>query len=430
MSRIRKVSIGLAVVMVFQVVFGMAFMSRARAATLTVAKDGSGSYKTVQSAINAAKSGDTIQIKDGTYSEQITITTSNIKLIGQSKTGTIITASNYQEAAGSAEKAATANISASNFYAENITFVNAFNGNSTSSNQDQAQALFSRGDKQVYANCAFKGHQDTIYNYSGRQYFYNCYVEGDVDFIYGPATVVFDKCEIYSISRGSSSNNGYITAPATQAGVTYGYLFYKCKLTGNCAAKTVKLGRAWKNEPKALFRECELGAHIADVAWIKMSTTSPDPANLDMFEYKNTGPGSNTSRKQLNPSREANYTMDKYLAGSDNWNPIINGTVSTPTPTVRITNTSTPTNIPTNTPTNTPIELKTPTDTPVPTPKSIEDLNGDGAINMSDIMLIASAFNSVSGSAAYKIKYDLDKNGAINMVDVMIVAAKFNTFVQ
>lgn len=422
MGKIRMISVGLAVGMVFQIIFCMALMNHARAATLVVAKDGGGSYKTVQSAINAAKSGDTIQIKNGTYSEQINITTSNLKLIGQSKAGTIITASNYQEAAGGADKAATANISASGFYAENITFVNAFNGGSTASNQDQAQALYSKGDRQVYANCAFKGHQDTIYNYSGRQYFYNCYVEGDVDFIYGPATVVFDKCEIYSISRGSSSNNGYITAPATQAGVTYGYLFYKCKLTGNCAAKTVKLGRAWKNEPKALFRECELGAHIADIAWIKMSTTSPDPANMDMFEYKNTGPGANSSRKQLNSSKEANYTMTRYLAGSDNWNPIINGAASTPTPTVSNTNTPTSTMEITNTATPTRI----PTFTPIPTPKNMEDINGDGVVNMLDIVIIAKAFNSVIGSAAYDARCDLDKNGAINMKDVIIVAAKFN----
>lgn len=64
-----------------------------------------------------------------------------------------------------------------------------------------------------------------------------------------------------------------------------------------------------------------------------------------------------------------------------------------------------------------------PTATPA---KSIEDLNGDGAINMLDIMLLASAFNTIKGSAGYNDKYDLDKNGAINMSDVLIVAAKFN----
>lgn len=96
MSRIRMISVGLIVGMIFEVISCMTFMNQVKAAALVVAKDGSGSYKTIQSAINAAKSGDTIQIKNGTYSEQIEITTSNIKLIGQSRDGTIITASNYQ----------------------------------------------------------------------------------------------------------------------------------------------------------------------------------------------------------------------------------------------------------------------------------------------------------------------------------------------
>ncbi len=96
-------------------------------------------------------------------------------------------------------------------------------------------------------------------------------------------------------------------------------------------------------------------------------------------------------------------------------------TSSTPAPT-----SSSPT--PTPTPTRTP--TRTPTYTPIPTPKDIEDINGDGAVNMTDIMLQALAFNSVSGSPAYNVKYDLDKNGAINMSDIMITAAKFNKTVS
>jgi hypothetical protein len=35
-------------------------------------------------------------------------------------------------------------------------------------------------------------------------------------------------------------------------------------------------------------------------------------------------------------------------------------------------------------------------------------------------------YDTIKGSAGYNEKYDLDKNGAINMSDVIIVAAKFN----
>ena len=313
MNIMKKITVGLIVGMLIQA--SVCFTTVNAATTLVVAKDGSGSYKTVQAAINAAQSGDTIQIKDGTYSEQIKVTKANIKMVGQSRANTIITAGKNQEATGSPATAATANISAAGFRAENITFVNTFDRNSTSSSQDQAQAIYANGDQQVYKNCAFKGHQDTMLNQSGRQYFYNCYISGDVDFIYGGAIVVLDSCEIYSISRNSSTNNGYICAPSTPSG-KLGYLFYKCNLTSNCPSKTVKLGRAWQNAPQVLYRECTMGAHISDSAWGTISGL--DPAKCDMFEYKNTGPGANLNRRQLDPSKEANYTVAKYLAG---WNP-------------------------------------------------------------------------------------------------------------
>ena len=44
-------------------------------------KSGNGTYKTVQTAVNAANSGDTIKICDGTYSENVKVTTDNLKII-------------------------------------------------------------------------------------------------------------------------------------------------------------------------------------------------------------------------------------------------------------------------------------------------------------------------------------------------------------
>ena len=49
-----------------------------------VSKDGSGDFATIQEAINAADTGATIQIKNGTYIEIIPLTLkSNIKIIGE-----------------------------------------------------------------------------------------------------------------------------------------------------------------------------------------------------------------------------------------------------------------------------------------------------------------------------------------------------------
>lgn len=54
------------------------------------------------------------------------------------------------------------------------------------------------------------------------------------------------------------------------------------------------------------------------------------------------------------------------------------------------------------------------------------DLNNNGAINMSDVVMLAASFNSSKGDGRYKEINDLNKDKAINMKDVTIIAAHFN----
>lgn len=56
---------------------------------LVVASDGSGDYTTISAAVSAASDGDTIYIKDGTYTETVVIN-KYLHLVGQSKQGTIL----------------------------------------------------------------------------------------------------------------------------------------------------------------------------------------------------------------------------------------------------------------------------------------------------------------------------------------------------
>jgi hypothetical protein len=58
------------------------------------------------------------------------------------------------------------------------------------------------------------------------------------------------------------------------------------------------------------------------------------------------------------------------------------------------------------------------------------DLNGDKVINMSDVILIATVFGSVSGDGKYVSSYDINSDGAINMSDVIIVATNFNKMIS
>jgi len=58
------------------------------------------------------------------------------------------------------------------------------------------------------------------------------------------------------------------------------------------------------------------------------------------------------------------------------------------------------------------------------------DVNNDGVINMSDVILLATKFNSVNGDGKYVAAYDLNSDGAINMSDVIIIASNFNKTVS
>ncbi|HOV27462.1 MAG TPA: glycoside hydrolase family 9 protein [Pseudobacteroides sp.] len=73
------------------------------------------------------------------------------------------------------------------------------------------------------------------------------------------------------------------------------------------------------------------------------------------------------------------------------------------------------------------VQLSTSTD---PILMWIGDTNGDGSINMSDIMAYALVFNSVSGDEKYKQDLDANQDGAINMSDIIIVAKHFGASIN
>jgi pectinesterase len=297
---------------------------------LTVAKDGSGNYATVQAAINAApdngSSWFTIYIKNGSYKEVITVasTKTYLRLLGQSATGTILTYDNCSDTAGGTSASASVFIKANNFIAQNITFENSFDYNNSSYTNKQAVAAEPQADRQIYSNCRFTGYQDTLYCRAGRQFFKSCYISGLMDYIFGEGTAVFSNCEIYSRNRSS----GCVSAPSTPSSSAYGLVFLTCNLTGeSLSSNTFWLGRPWHPSSStgvnssATYLYCALPGFIRTEGWTSMSGVSPSTER--MKEYKNTGAGAvvNSTRPQLSDSEAAAYTVKNILKGSDNWDP-------------------------------------------------------------------------------------------------------------
>jgi pectin methylesterase-like acyl-CoA thioesterase len=301
-------------------IVGVTALSSSAATTLTVAADGSGQYKTVQAAVNAVAANNssraTINIKAGTYREIVTIP-SNKPYITLNGTGSgpsnVVIVNNHSNAGGYGTfGSATVAVNAADFVATNLTFSNDYGTGS------QAVAINMNGDRGTYKNVRFLGNQDTLLANTKRQYIANSYVEGTVDFIFGDATAVFNATSIYQ----KRSTGGPITAARTPSGNTYGFLIYKSTITG-ATNNTTQLGRPWGPAAQVLYRESSLSATIATAQpWIDMSGNAWQNARFS--EYKNTGAGAttNSNRKQLTDSQAATYTPQKYLAGSDGWNPI------------------------------------------------------------------------------------------------------------
>ncbi|SER68130.1 pectate lyase, PelA/Pel-15E family [Gracilibacillus ureilyticus] len=302
---------------------------------ITVAKDGSGDYDTVQAAIDAVPENNTqpvtIFIKDGTYKEVVTVPNNKpfITLQGESEAGTVITYDNYagrdNGVGGTLGTSGSASVylRADDLRIENMTLENSFDESSTDAEGKQAVAVYAAGDRQYFRNVSFIGNQDTLYTHSGTQYYYQVYIEGDVDFIFGGAQVVIEDSVIHSLDRGSDSNNGYITAASTLLSDEYGMLILDSKLTSDAAEGTVYLGRPWPagGNPEArgsvVYMNSELGAHIKEEGWTSMSGLAPEDARL--YEYENYGPGAviNESRRQLTDEEAANWTVENVLNGWD-----------------------------------------------------------------------------------------------------------------
>ena len=291
----------------------------------TVAADGTGTYTTVQAAIDAVPTGNTsrrtITIKAGTYREKIDVPSNKpyITLQGAGSTAAGVNIV-YNRNAGTygIEGSATAVVSGHDFAAANLTFTNDFDENSSDTG-DQALAMLLNADRATFTNTRHQADQDTLLvNDSARAYFVNSYVEGTVDFIYGGGIAVFNVCNIYE----KRSTGGPITAASTAATKTYGFLFYKSTITG-ATNNTTQLGRPWRQDAQVLYRESSLSATIATAQpWVNMSTSTWQ--NARFTEYKNTGSGAtiNSNRPQLTDAQAPNYTPQKYLAGTDGWNPV------------------------------------------------------------------------------------------------------------
>src|SRR2546423_10492114 len=147
----------------------------AAASAVTVAKDGSGNFSTVQAAINSVPAGNsstfTITVKPGDYHEVVSVPSNkpHITLVGSTGRASDVVIE-FNNASGTPKPgggtfgtsgSASVTISASNFTARAVTFANTFNEAGSTLTNKQAVAVNTQADRAVFDNVRFLGNQDT-----------------------------------------------------------------------------------------------------------------------------------------------------------------------------------------------------------------------------------------------------------------------------
>ncbi|MFC8424457.1 pectinesterase family protein [Streptomyces sp. NPDC057236] len=318
----------------------------AAATTLTVAKDGSGQYRTVQAAVNAVPANNAsrvvVSIKPGTYRETVKVPSNKPHVTfqgtGGSRKDTVIV---FNNAAGTPKPdgsgtygtsgSATVAVEADDFQARNLTISNDFDeGANQSLSGHQAVALRTAADKVLLDGVIVEGDQDTLLldtaakDRLGRVYVTNSYVVGNVDFIFGRATAVIDRSVITLKKRWNGTSAGYVTAPSTAAN-RKGILIANSAVNGDVSDRTFYLGRPWHAggdaslDPQTTVRNTTLSAAIRTTPWTDMSGFSWKD---DRFaEYRNTGAGAGSAsgdRPHLTDAQAADQEVADWLAG---WTP-------------------------------------------------------------------------------------------------------------
>lgn len=268
---------------------------------LTVSKDGSGDYTTVQAAIDAVAEGETatIMVKAGTYEGMVKVglrtkpSTKCISLIGEGMDKTIITAANGKNNIGNGKDVrdyATLAVFAPDFYAQDICIQN-----TGGKNAGQALALHMDGDRSTFYRCKITGYQDTHRTKKGvRSYYKECVIEGATDYIYAGGTCWFEHCTLNSVA------GGYITAPED---ITYyttasdgttkiwlGFIFNECTVTkaSGVSDKSVSLGRCWGAEKcGSMFLNCQLNNVIKAAGWETMGGNDGTKSYYAEYKSKN-----------------------------------------------------------------------------------------------------------------------------------------------
>ncbi|KAK9143255.1 hypothetical protein Syun_012655 [Stephania yunnanensis] len=299
-----------------------------------VAKDGTGTHKTVNEAVAAAlahrkrNQNDrlVIHVKAGVYTEKVEITREmkNLMFVGDGIDRTVITGKRNVIDGATTFNSASFIVSGDGFWARDMTFEN-------TAGPEKQQAVAS--DLSVFYRCSFKGFQDTLFVHSQRQFYRDCHVYGTIDFIFGNAAVVLQNCDIL-LRQPMQHQGNMITAqgredPNERTGISIHMSRVVAAPDSQLKGTTRSyLGRPWKKFSRTVFMKTDLDGLIDPEGWTEWSGSFAI-STLFYGEYMNTGVGASTERRVKWPgfhvfrdAREATPFTAATLIQGESWIPM------------------------------------------------------------------------------------------------------------
>ncbi|KAH0448320.1 hypothetical protein IEQ34_022120 [Dendrobium chrysotoxum] len=302
--------------------------------TVTVAKDGSGNFTSVNGAItfasHSSRSSSTffkIIIKPGIYVEHVVVPKrlTGLVLEGAGMRQTFITGNRSAGDGYTTYQTATFAVNGDRFIATGITFEN-----TALPQNKQAVAVRNSADRSIFYKCRFISFQDTLYAHSNRHLYLHSTIHGTVDFIFGRAAAVFQFCEILP-RRPLPKQINTITAqgkdcPSIRSGfsIHLSWILPGKDLIDKTDLFYTYLGRPWKNYSTTVFMQCYMDGFVRPEGWVEWGEEVA-PRTIYYGEFENYGGGAGTDRRvrwegyrRMGKEDAERFTVGEFIGG-DEW---------------------------------------------------------------------------------------------------------------
>lgn len=291
---------------------------------VTVAKDGSGDFTTIQAAVDKYATNTkrlVIYVKAGTYTEQVNVPKSCkfLTIVGDGDTTVITGSRNVALMTGMTTfKSATLIVTGEGFIGRSFRVQN-----TAGAAGHQAVAVRCSADKVAFYQVTIDSFQDTLYAHTFRQYYRNCTIQGTVDFIFGNAAASFQSCTVVAKKTTIlGQQNTYSAQGRTDPHQSTGLSFQNCTFDGTPELKAnttfykTYLGRPWKPYSVCVVLKSDLLGHIDPTGWLPWNTSTYGLYTSYFAEYQNFGAGSSTANRVSWSHQIGTTSANKYIANN------------------------------------------------------------------------------------------------------------------